>query len=129
MTPELTVLALVTLLQLVQLCLYSVAAQKQVGSKTAAGPRDVPLSLTGVAGRLQRTVTNLFEGLVLFTAACVVVTLSGQSGPLSATCAWVYLAARVLYLPAYVFGWVPWRSAIWGVGFCAIALMLLSALV
>ena len=39
-----------------------------------------------------------------------------------------YGAARVLYIPAYYFGWVPWRSLIWAVGFLATTLMLLAAL-
>jgi uncharacterized MAPEG superfamily protein len=56
------------------------------------------------------------------------VTLSGQSSGFTAACAWVYLVARVLYVPAYAFGLVPWRSLIWMVGFAATTLMLLSAL-
>ena len=40
-----------------------------------------------------------------------------------------HLAARVLYIPAYAFGWTPWRSAIWGVGFLATLTMLIAALI
>ncbi len=129
MTPELTVLVLATLVQGVQYGIYSAMAQAQVGSDYAAGPRDVPLQLTGIAGRAQRAMNNHFEGLILFTIAVVVVVLSGQSSGLTQAAAWAYLGARVLYVPAYLYGWTPWRSAIWFVGFLATFAMLIAALV
>ena len=128
MTPELTVLALAGLVQAIQFVAFSITANLQVGPKVAMGPRDDVPTLKGTAGRLQRALNNHFEGLILFTLAVVVVTLGGQSSGVTATCAWIYLAARILYVPAYVLGWVPWRSAIWAVGFAATMLMILAAL-
>ena len=128
MTPELTVLALAGLVQAIQFAAFSITANLQVGPKVAMGPRDNVPPLKGTAGRLQRALNNHFEGLILFTLAVVVVTLGGQSSGVTATCAWIYLAARILYVPAYVLGWVPWRSAIWAVGFAATMLMILAAL-
>lgn len=128
MTSELTVLALAGLLQAGQFLAYSVAANMQVGPRYAMGPRDTPRQLTGTAGRLQRALSNHFEGLILFIAAVVVVSFLKISTPFTAACAWAYLAARVLYVPAYVFGWTPWRSVIWFVGWLATVLMLLAAL-
>jgi uncharacterized MAPEG superfamily protein len=58
-----------------------------------------------------------------------VITVSGQSTGFTAACAWTYLGARVLYIPAYYFGWAPWRSLIWFVGFTATTLILLAALI
>ena len=129
MPAELTVLTLAALLQVVQFLLYSVAAQKQVGSGYALSPRDAPRQLTGTAGRLQRALSNHFEGLILFSIAVGVTTLSNQSTPFTAACGWTYLAARILYVPAYAFGWSPGRSLIWSVGFLATGLMLLAAMV
>lgn len=128
MTPELTVLTLAALLQVLQFTAYSVTANRQVGSKTALGPRDTPTQLTGLAGRLQRAMNNHFEGLILFTIACVVIAVSDQSTPYTTACAWTYLAARILYVPAYALGLSPWRSVIWLVGLIATLLMLLAAL-
>ena len=128
MTPELTALTLAALLQVLQFTAYSVTANRQVGSKTALGPRDTPTQLTGLAGRLQRAMNNHFEGLILFTIACVVITVSDQSTPYTTACAWTYLAARILYVPAYALGLSPWRSVIWLVGLIATLLMLLAAL-
>jgi uncharacterized MAPEG superfamily protein len=79
-------------------------------------------------GRLMRAFTNHFEALILFTIAVVIVTISDQSTLFTATCAWVYLGARVLYIPAYYFGWSPWRSFIFFVAFLATFAMILAAL-
>ncbi|KPQ19452.1 MAG: putative conserved protein, MAPEG superfamily [Rhodobacteraceae bacterium HLUCCA24] len=128
MTPELTVLALAVLLQAVQLSIYSVLGQKAAGTAAALKPRDEPIPLPGIAGRAKRALDNHFEGLILFTAAVAVVTLSDQSTPFTAAMAWLYLAARLLYVPAYLFGWVPWRSLIWAAGFLATLAMILAAL-
>ncbi|MEO9781207.1 MAG: MAPEG family protein [Sedimentitalea sp.] len=128
MTPELTALTLAALLQVLQFTAYSVTANRQVGSKTALGPRDTPTQLTGLAGRLQRAMNNHFEGLILFTIACVVIAVSDQSTSYTTACAWTYLAARILYVPAYALGLSPWRSVIWLVGLIATLLMLLAAL-
>ena len=135
MTPELTALALAGLLQVVQYILMSVPANLELGPGKTLGPRDPdrlgkPLveQVSPRTGRLFRALDNHFEGLILFTLAVVVVTLSGQSSGLTAACAWTYLIARTLYVPAYAFGLAPWRSLIWMVGFAATTLMLLAAL-
>lgn len=128
MTPELTVLALAALLQAGQFTLYSVAANLQVGPKKAMGPRDQQITLQGKTGRLQRAMNNHFEGLILFTIAVLVTVLGDKTTGFSANCAWIYLGARILYVPAYVFGLTPWRSLIWAVGFISTMLMIVSAL-
>jgi uncharacterized MAPEG superfamily protein len=128
MTPELTALTLAALLQVLQFCLFSATSVAQVGPKKAAGPRDTPFDLTGVAGRFERAMNNHFEGLILFGITCFVTTISDQSTTFTAACAYVYLGARVLYVPAYVLGWAPWRSLIWLIGLLATTFMLLAAL-
>ncbi len=130
MTPELTALALAGLLQAVQFTLFAVPANIELGPAYTSGPRDTPPGrpLSPLTGRLQRAMNNHFEGLILFTLAVVVVTLGGQSTGFTAACGWIYLAMRVLYVPAYALGWKPWRSAIWGIGFFATVAMILAAL-
>jgi uncharacterized MAPEG superfamily protein len=128
MPPELTVLALAGLLQMAQIALYALLANRQAPPGAALGPRDVPVVLTGRAGRAQRAMNNHFEGLILFTLAVAAVTLAGKASAFTALCAWAYLAARLLYVPAYLFGWVPWRSLIWSVGWLATLALLLAAL-
>lgn len=135
MTPELTVLALAGLLQVLQFLLMAIPANLEVGPGKTASPRDparlggtVESLLSAKTGRLYRALNNHFEGLILFTLAVVVVTLSDQSTAFTTACAYAYLMARILYIPAYYFGWSPWRSVIWAVGFLASALMMLATL-
>jgi uncharacterized MAPEG superfamily protein len=130
MTPELTALTLAALLQVVQFALFAVPANMELTPTYTSGPRDTPppRPLSKLTGRLQRAMNNHFEALILFTIAVAVVTLSNQSSPLTQACGWTYLAARILYIPAYAFGWTPWRSGIWALGLLATILMLLAAL-
>ena len=135
MTPELTVLALAGLLQAAQYLLMSVPANLELGTAKTLSPRDPhtfgkPLAeqVSPRTGRLVRALNNHFEALILFTLAVTVVTLSDQSTPFTAACAWTYLIARVLYVPAYAFGLVPWRSLIWAVGFLATVAMIGASL-
>ena len=136
MTPELTVLTLAALWQVVQFALMSIPANLELGTGKTLSPRDPdrlksPLmdQASPRTGRLFRAFNNHFEGLILFTIACLVITLTNQSTPFTAACAWTYLAARVLYVPAYAFGWVPWRSLLWLAGFLATFVIIIAALV
>ena len=136
MTPELTVLALAVLLQGAQFVLMAVPANLELGPGKTMSARD-PARLGGDlqdllserTGRLYRALSNHFEALTLFAPAVAVVVLSGQSTAFTAGCAWAYLAARVLYVPAYALGWRPGRSLIWCVGFLATLAMVISTLI
>ena len=134
MTTELEVLALAVILQAVQFALMSIAANIDLGPTKTLSARDEtrlggPLSsqLSDKPARLYRAMNNHFEALILFTAAVVVVVLADRTTGFSAICAWTYLGARILYVPAYYFGLAPWRSLIWFVGFLATLAMVLSA--
>jgi uncharacterized MAPEG superfamily protein len=130
MTPELTALTLAALLQVVQYALYAVPANLELGPGYTMSARDREPSkqMSDRTARLGRAMDNHFEGLILFTIACVVVTLAGKSTSFTTICAVTYLGARVLYIPAYAFGLRPWRSIIWAVGFLATLSMLITAL-
>ncbi len=130
MTHELTALTLAALLQVVQYLLYAVPANLELGPGYTMSARDREPSkqMSDGTARLGRALSNHFEGLILFTIAVLAITLSDQSTQVTAACAWTYLAARVLYIPAYYFGLRPGRSIIWAVGFAATLLMLLAAL-
>ena len=131
MTPELTALALAVLLQVAQFAAFAIPANLELGPGYTTSARDRPPSrpISERTGRLQRAFANHFEALILFTAAVTLVVLSGQSSGFTATCAWIYLGARVLYVPAYLFGWRPGRSVVWAVGFTATVAMVISTLI
>ena len=131
MTPELTVLALAALLQAAQFIAFAIPANREIGPGYTMSARDRPPSraMSQRTLRLQRALNNHVEWLLFFTIAVVVVTLSDQASSFTALCAWVYLGARILYVPAYAFGWRPGRSIIWAVGFTATVLMVISTLI
>ena len=135
MTPELTALALAGLLQVLQLVIMTIPANLQLGLRKTLGSRDVSRSgsllfaeLQPRTARLFRAFNNHFESLILFTIAIVVITLSGKSSEATQMAAYVYLAARIAYVPAYFFGLNPWRSGIWFAGFGAIVFILVISI-
>ena len=128
MPVELKVLGYAALLQVAQFIIMAVPVNLQLGTAYTGGNRDVQKQATGVPGRLKRALDNHFEGLILFTIAVVVVVLGDAGNQLTANCAWAYLWARILYVPAYASGVYLVRSLIWSVGFTATAIMLVVAL-
>lgn len=135
MTPELTALALAALLQCVQFALMAVPANMELGTGKTTSPRDAdrlgkPLidQMSVKTARLARAMNNHFEALILFGIAVSVISLADKTNGITSVCAYTYLGARVLYIPAYYFGWTPWRSYIWFVGFFATIVILVTAL-
>ena len=128
MPVELKVLGYAALLQIAQFIVMAVPVNLQLGTAYTGGNRDAQKQATGVPGRLKRALDNHFEGLILFTIAVLVVVLGDASSQLTANCAWAYLWARILYVPAYASGVYLVRSLIWSVGFTATAVMLVVAL-
>jgi len=135
MTPELKALALAGLLQVLQLVIMTIPANLQLGLRKTLGSRDVSASgsllfaeLQPRTARLFRAFNNHFEGLIFFTIAVVVITLSGESSKATQMAAYIYLVARIAYVPAYFFGLNPWRSRIWFVGFGATVFILVISI-
>lgn len=135
MNSELTILIYAALLQCIQFALMAVPANMELGTGKTASPRDLDrlgkpmIELLSVkTARLARAMSNHFEALILFGIAITVVSLSDQTNAINTACAWTYLGARILYIPAYYFGWTPWRSIIWFVGFLSTLVILITAL-
>lgn len=132
MTPELAALALAILWQGVQFVLVSIPANRELGPQITLAPRDDGPLVDKVCqrtARLSRALDNHAAALTLFAPAVVLVVLTESTSALTALLAFTYLAARVVYVPAYAFGWRPWRSVVWMVGFGAtMALAALSLL-
>lgn len=133
MTPELTALVLAALLQVIQFALMSIPANLEAGPERTLAPRSPDIKLEHMVSegtrRLVYAFNNHIENLLLFAIACLVIHVSDQSSAWTSICAYTYLAARVVYIPAYYYGLVPWRTLIWATGFAATTLMLLAALV
>nr|WP_043871973.1 MAPEG family protein [Celeribacter indicus] len=128
MTPELAALAATAFVHLVAVLWSQRALEKDVGREGNAGTReDLDGRLSQTTGRLRRALSNHVENTGLFITAVLLVQLTQSNGWFTALCAWIYVAARALYLPAYAFGWVPWRSMIFLVGFLATFAMIVAS--
>ena len=135
MTPELTVLTYAALLQCIQFALMAIPANLELGVGKTASPRDLDslgkpmIELLSVkTARLTRAMNNHFEALILFGIAITVISFADKTNAITTACAYTYLGARVLYIPAYYFGWTPWRSLIWFVGFLSTMVILINAI-
>lgn len=130
MPAELAALAAALLVQVGALGLYATVANLELGHRVTLSPRDGALpDFSPLLGRLKRCTTNGFEGLTLFAPAVALVALTGTASPVTAFAAWVHVALRVLYIPAYAYGWVPARSIIWGLGLFATLTLIGATLV
>ncbi len=129
MPQEVFVLALAAFLQGLQYTALSIAAGVRFGTKISMGKRDHELDMTGYTGRINRALDNHFQGLIMFTIAVVVVTLSNQSSVVTVASAYVYLMVRVVYIFLYIYGISPMRSYVWSVGVLAIFTMIVAALI
>jgi uncharacterized MAPEG superfamily protein len=129
MTVELQMLAWSVVLGLVQIVLSSHAKSLQYGYWWTATARDeVKPPLAGIAGRLDRALTNYLETFPLFAAAVLIAHVAGQNDWMTAMGAQLYLAARVAYVPLYAFGVPLVRSLVWNVATFGIILILVALL-
>jgi uncharacterized MAPEG superfamily protein len=113
MTADLWALLAALLLATVQLSISSVLTLRQLGGAWVAGPRDAPREVTGISGRFVRAHRNLLEIFPQFVAALFLVHAAHASGPLSAVGAWLFVIARLIYVPAYAFAPSGVRPILW----------------
>ena len=93
------------------------------------GPRDDNRQSGNVmAGRFKRALENLLETYPAFVALALALVVTGKSGGIAATGAWVWLAARVVYVPLYAFGVPAVRTLVWCVSIVGLVMMLFRLL-
>jgi len=107
---------LVLLLAFVQAGVLAQYRINLVGFNALLGPRDdLPEHTSPLLGRAKRALDNLHETLPIFLTLAVLSVVLNEEGTLSIIGAAVYLIARVLYVPSYIFALSPWRSVCFGV--------------
>ena len=130
MSSELSILALYGLLVVLTVLLSVLTAMRQVGLMTLGGARENMPPLTGVAGRMARTLDNSVVAMTLFAPAILLLSVQDAftSGTLLA--AQIFMIARVLFVPIYAFAVpVPFlRTVVWMAGFLATIYLYLTAL-
>ncbi|MGI4793055.1 MAG: MAPEG family protein [Janthinobacterium lividum] len=127
MTTALIYLGWTLPLVIVQIIVASAAKRRQDGMQWASGNRDTTLSAyTGLAGRMERAQANLLETLPIFIGAVLLSHITGRDLGVAAWGAGIYFWARLLYIPTYALGLVPWRSIVWGIAMIGLVLVLIS---
>jgi uncharacterized MAPEG superfamily protein len=123
---EIQLLGGAILLGFIQLNLAAIAARRQQGLRWGAGARDEERPVTGVAARLSRAHANFMETFPFYVAALLAAALAAKLGPLTWWGSWLYVSARLAYVPLYAFG-VPYvRTAVWHVAVLGIAMIWLA---
>ena len=123
---ELKMLVWTCALAIVQMLAAVIGAQLQVGLPTLAGNREKLSDLTGWAGRAQRAQRNMLENLAIFAALVLVAQVAGRTNAATALGAQLFFWARLAYAPIYWIG-IPWlRTAVWGVSFVGLIVILLQ---
>lgn len=126
---ELSQVLYAILLAVAYLLIFSIVANLELGPRYTAGPRDrAPEGLSKRGQRLQRAYSNMVETLPWFIGAVLVTHLAGKVDDVTIAAGWLYLGARVLYLPAYVFHVQFVRSAVWGLATLGIVIIVFRAL-
>lgn len=122
---ELVALALSVVLLIGQIMLQAATMTREVGLDYNASARDEARPVRGVvAGRAERALRNLLETYPAFVALALMLAITGRTGGLGATGAWLWLIARVLYVPLYLSGVPMARSLVWGAALVGLCLML-----
>lgn len=128
MTIELTVLAWTLVLALAQIFLAAALRTRETGLSYNISARDNEAPPPGrLTARLQRAQSNLFETLPLFAGAVLIAHVANIHSSTTVLGCWLYLGARVLYVPLYAFGIPVLRTLIFGVSIWGL-IMLLKAL-
>jgi uncharacterized MAPEG superfamily protein len=127
MPAEILVLALGVALLFVHISLQGILATLELGTKWNASPRDKRIEVKGpVAGRAERALKNYLETFPALVGLSLALVLLGKTGGLGATGAWIWLFARVAYIPLYLMG-IPYvRSAFWTVSAVGLFLMFIA---
>ena len=76
------------------------------------GARDVPPPSSLTSQRARRALSNMNEAMLMFMPVALLTAMEGGA----VMGAWIFLAARLVYLPTYLLGVPVVRSGAWAVG-------------
>ena len=111
---ELNILALGALLLFVHIFTATRFKTAQYGRKWNVGARDEALPEPSPAtGRTMRAQANFQETFPIAIVALLGVVIAGRTSPMTALGGWIWLGARVVYLPLYAVGVPVVRTVVW----------------
>lgn len=124
---ELKLLGAAIVVGFIQLMWAAGAARAQQDMKWAAGPRDTPMPIKGVAARLERAFWNFMETFPFFAAAILGCAVAGKLGSdLTVWGSWLYVGGRAVYVPLYASGVRGVRTLAWAVAVAGLAAVVVA---
>jgi uncharacterized MAPEG superfamily protein len=125
MPVELFIAALGALLLFIHIFAAVHLRTRQYGTQWNVGARDAALPpLNPLAGRLARAQANFQETFPIAIVALLGVVAAGRTSEWTAIGGWIWLGARVVYLPLYAAGIPVIRTLVWTVGIIGLAIVL-----
>ncbi len=125
--PMLAVLLLWVLQTLLPNSIFSVTADKSTRDEFYADHlrgHDKATALPVYAARALRAQHNMMEALPVFLGLSMLLLFRGETGGTAITGAWVFFAARLLYVPAYIAAVPGLRSAVWAASWVGLGMMI-----
>jgi uncharacterized MAPEG superfamily protein len=125
MPTEIKILAWASILLLVHIFAAVRFKTRQYGAKWNMGARDeAQPPLNPVAGRLQRAEANFVETLPIAIIALLGVVIANRTSATTALGGWIWLGARVAYLPLYAAGIPVIRTLVFVISLVGLAMVL-----
>lgn len=125
MPVELQILAWGMVLLLVHIFAAAHVKTKQYGPRWNMGARDEKLPpLHPLAGRLVRAQANFAETLPIAIVALIGVVVAQRTSAHTALGGWVWLGARVVYLPLYGLGVPMLRTLVFAISLIGLGMTL-----
>ena len=122
---ELKILALGALLLFVHIFTATRFKTQQYGRKWNVGARDQALAAPNpMTGRTIRAQANFQETFPIAIVALLGVVLAGKTSQWTALGGWIWLGARIVYLPLYIAGTPVVRTVVWTVSMVGLGMAL-----
>jgi uncharacterized MAPEG superfamily protein len=122
---ELSILALGAVLLFVHIFVATRFKTVQYGRAWNVGPRDEALPPPNVmTGRSARAQANFAETFPIAIVALLGVVVANRTSDLTAIGGWIWLGARIVYLPLYLAGVRVIRTLAYTVSIVALALVI-----
>jgi uncharacterized MAPEG superfamily protein len=98
---------------------------QQYGRKWNVGARDEALAEPNpVTGRTIRAQANFQETFPIAIVALLGVVIAGKTSQWTALGGWIWLGARIVYLPLYIAGTPVVRTVVWTVSMVGLGMAL-----
>jgi uncharacterized MAPEG superfamily protein len=114
MPVELRIAAYGAVLLAIHIVIATQAKNMQYGAKWNIGPRDEPMAPpNAITGRLMRAQGNFLETFPVAIVALLGVVIANRTSASTALGGWIWLGARIVYLPLYAAGIPVVRTLAW----------------